>query len=181
MSGRDQVRISGFGGQGVVLLGLLLGEAGGILGKNVAGANSYGAQARGSGCKSEVVFSNEPIDFPHVVKADYFIAMSQGSYDLYCATVAPGGLIIYDASQVRPTKELHVRQAGIPATDTAISRLNDKQAANMVLLGALVEMSDLVSSESIEKAMERHVAERFRAQNLRAFEIGRELARRDRG
>ncbi len=181
MSGRDQIRISGFGGQGVVLLGLLLGEAGGILGKNVAGANSYGAQARGSGCKSEVVFSDEPIDFPHVVKADYFIAMSQGAYDLYRSSVAPGGLIIYDESQVRPKEDLPVRQAGIAATDTAIAQLNDKQAANMVLLGALVEMSDLVSSASIEKAMERHVAERFRAQNLRAFEAGRELARRDRG
>ena len=73
------MRLSGFGGQGVVLAGILLGQAGVIDGKYVSGSNSYGAQARGSGCKSEIVFSDGPIDFPHLTTADILVAMSQGS------------------------------------------------------------------------------------------------------
>src|SRR5512137_2871188 len=96
-----QVRWSGFGGQGVVLAGVLLGEAGVIDGKYIAGSNSYGAQARGSGCKSEIVFSNEPIDFPHLITADILVAMSQGAYDLYCREVKEStGIILYDQGQV---------------------------------------------------------------------------------
>ena len=103
MPGITQIRLSGFGGQGVVLAGLLLGEAGVAEGKYVAGSNSYGAQARGSGCKSEVVFSDAPIDFPHLTTADILVAMSQGTYDQYCADINPEtGLILYDQSQVTP-------------------------------------------------------------------------------
>ena len=63
------------------------GEAGVIDGKYISGSNSYGAQARGSGCKSEIVFSDRPIDFPHLTTADILVAMSQGAYDIYCEDV----------------------------------------------------------------------------------------------
>ena len=92
-----QVRLSGFGGQGIVLAGILLGEAGVIDGKYISGSNSYGAQARGSECKSEVVFSDRPIDFPHLTTADILVAMSQGAYDMFCEDVKErSGLILYD-------------------------------------------------------------------------------------
>ena len=92
-----------YGGQGVVLAGVLLGEAGVIDGKFVAGSNSDGAQARGSGCKSEIVFSNEPIDFPHLVTADIFVALSQGAYSMGCGDVREtSGLILYDRGQRDP-------------------------------------------------------------------------------
>ena len=82
-----QVRLSGFGGQGIILAGLLLGQAGVIEGKYIAGSDSYGAQARGSGCKSEIVFSDGPIDFPHLITSDILVAMSQGAYHTYCKDV----------------------------------------------------------------------------------------------
>jgi 2-oxoglutarate ferredoxin oxidoreductase subunit gamma len=69
-----QVRLAGLGGQGVILAGLLLGQAGVFDGRSVSGSNFYGAQARGSGCKSEIVFSDGPIDFPHLVTADILVA-----------------------------------------------------------------------------------------------------------
>jgi len=178
MSKITQIRLSGFGGQGVVLAGTLLGEAGVVDGRYVAGSNSYGAQARGSGCKSEIVFSDDSIDFPHLIAADILIAMSQGTYDLYRRDMNPDtGVIIYDISQVTPTENLGVRQIGIPATECAIKDLNNKQAANMVLLGARVETTRVVSVEAIEKAMEKHVSERFRKDNLAAFKKGIELGR----
>jgi 2-oxoglutarate ferredoxin oxidoreductase subunit gamma len=177
-----QVRLSGFGGQGVVLAGVLLGEAGVIDGKHVSGSNSYGAQARGSGCKAEIVFADGLIDFPHLVTADILVAMSQGAYSLYCGDVKEStGFILYDQSLVTIKENLNVRQTGIPATEYAIKKLKNKQVANMVLLGALIETTKIVSARATRKAIHTHVSERFRSLNLKALRIGIDLGRRVHG
>ena len=182
MSEITQIRLSGFGGQGVVLAGVLLGEAGVIDGKYVSGSNSYGAQARGSGCKSEIVFSDGPIDFPHLITADIFVAMSQGAYNMYCGDVREtSGLILYDQGQVTPREGLKVEQIGIPATEQALKKLKNKQVANIVLVGALIETTGIVSLEAMEKAMKTHVSERFRSLNLEALALGLELGRQVHG
>ncbi len=183
MSEITQVRLSGFGGQGVVLAGVLLGEAGVLDGKYVSGSNSYGAQARGSGCKSEIVFSDEPIDFPHLITADILVAMSQGAYDMYCGDVREtSGLILYDEGQVvTPKEELKLEQIGIPATPYALKRLKNKQVANIILLGSLIERRNFVSFEAMKKAIRTHVSERFRSLNLEALRIGMELGRKING
>jgi len=177
-----QIRLSGFGGQGVVLAGVLLGEAGAIDGKHVAGSNSYGAQARGSGCKSEVVFSDGPIDFPHLTTADILVAMSQGAYDMYVGDVKEDfGLILYDQNLVSPRDDLRVKQLGVPATEVSMKRLKNKQAANIVLLGVLIETTQIVSPKAMQEAIALHVSERLRALNLKAFRVGIELGRRSHG
>ncbi len=173
-----QVRFSGTGGQGVLLAGALLGEAGVIEGKWVSGSNSYGAQARGSGCRSEIVFSSAPIDYPHLTVADFLVSMSQSTYDLYASDVREReGLILYDAGLVKPGEDRRVKQIGIPATEKALKKLDNKQVANIVLLGAFVEITKIVSSKAIRKALKIHVNERFRDLNLKAFEMGRALGR----
>ena len=177
-----QVRLSGFGGQGVILAGILLGEAGVIDGKYIAGSNSYGAQARGSGCKSEIVFSSEPIDFPHLITADILVAMSQGAYQMYWGDVREtSGLILYEQGQVTPKEGLKLKQIGIPATEQAQKKLKNKQAANIVFLGALIASTKIVSLEAMEKAMQTHVSERFRSLNLEALKLGLELGRQTDG
>ena len=173
-----QIRLSGFGGQGVVLAGMLLGEAGATDGKVVAGSNSYGAQARGSGCQSEIVLSEGPIDFPHLTTADILIAMSQGAYHLYYQDVKEvSGLILYDQGQVIPKEGLKVRQIGIPATQSALKKLKNKQVANIVLLGALIETTKVVSAKAMRKAIQTHVSERFKDLNLKALQLGLTLGR----
>jgi 2-oxoglutarate ferredoxin oxidoreductase subunit gamma len=182
MSEITQVRLSGFGGQGIVLAGVLLGEAGAIEGKYVSGSNSYGAQARGSGCKSEVVLSDGPIDFPHLIIADILIAMSQGAYNMYCEDVREtSGLILYDNYLTTPKENLKVKQLGIPATEHAVKKLKNKQVANIVLLGAFIEITKIVSIKAIKKAIHIHVGERFRSLNLKALQIGTELGRQVNG
>jgi 2-oxoglutarate ferredoxin oxidoreductase subunit gamma len=177
-----QVRLSGFGGQGVVLAGILLGEAGAIDGKVVAGSNSYGAQARGSGCKSEIVFSHGHIDFPHLITADILVAMSQGAYDNYCEDVREKcGLILFDQGQVNPRDGLNLIQVGIPATEYALKKLKNKQVANIVLVGGLIEISKIVSPKAIKKAIHTHVSTRFRSLNLKALRLGLELGRQVHG
>jgi len=177
-----QVRLSGFGGQGIVLAGILLGEAGVIDGKYVAGSNSYGAQARGSSCLSEIVFSNGPIDFPHLTTADILVAMSQGAYDIFCEDVKEtSGLILFDPYQITPREGLNLMQTGIPATEYALKRLKDKQIANVVLLGALIAITKIVSVKATQKTIRTRVGEGFRSLNLKALEIGIELGGRVHG
>jgi len=177
-----QVRVSGFGGQGVVLAGLLLGAAGVLEGRYVAGSNSYGAQARGSGCKSEIVFSDCPVDFPHLTTADVLMAMSQGAYDMYFRDMKErSGLILYDSGLVTPKENPQIRQIGLPATETAVKKLKNKQVANIVFLGGLIEITRIVSSKAIRKAIQRHVSERFRSLNLKALTAGMALGRQIHG
>jgi 2-oxoglutarate ferredoxin oxidoreductase subunit gamma len=172
-----QVRLSGFGGQGVVLAGLLLGHAGVREWRYVSGSNSYGAEARGSGCKSEIVFSDSPIDFPHLTSADILVAMSQGAYDIYCEDVKESGLILYDQGLLTPREEVRVKQRGVPATEISVKKLKNKQVANIVLLGALIEITKIVSQKSVQKAITLHMSERFRVLNVKALQTGIDLGR----
>jgi len=134
--------------------------------------------SQGSACSSEIVFANSPIDYPLLVTTDILVAMSQGAYDIYFGEVRePSGLIIYDNGLLKPRKELNLKQVGVPATEYAVKRLKDKQVANMVILGVLIETAKIVSQNAIRKAITLHVSERFRNLNLRALRIGMELGK----
>ena len=173
-----QIRLSGLGGQGIILAGDLLGQAGVMDGRYIAGSNTYGAQARGSACKSEIVLADRPIDYPHLTTADILVVMSQGAYNIYSEDVKePSGLILYDNGLLKPRKELNLKQVGVPATEYAVKRLKNRQVANIVILGALIETTKIVSQKGIEKAIALHVSERFRNINLKAFRLGMELGR----
>ena len=178
----QQIRWSGFGGQGVVLAGVVLGQAGVIDGKNVSTSNSYGVAARGAACKSEIIFSGGPIDFPHLLTADIFVAMSQGAYNTYCRDVRPdSGLILYDEGLVTPQMDLKVEQVGISATETTVRKFKEKQVVNIVLLGALAELTGLVSPQALRKAILIHVSKPFQALNSKALSLGRQLGGRIHG
>jgi 2-oxoglutarate ferredoxin oxidoreductase subunit gamma len=170
-----QVRLAGFGGQGIVLMGLILGRAGALDGRHVSGSNSYGAQVRGSACKSEVILSHDPIDYPHVIKADVLAVLSQGAYAAYHENVTDAGLILFDQTSMRPQEPYRVCHRGVAASDYALKRLEDARTANMVMLGALVAMTGIVSVDAVRKAISMNVGETFRAVNLRAFAGGLEL------
>lgn len=166
-----QVRICGFGGQGVVLAGVILGEAAVLDGKWAAGASSYGAQARGGYARSDLVISDRPIVYPRVMEADLLVAMAQDAYDRYSRELAPEALVIYEEGFVSPQQMEGVRQVGVPATKLAIKELDSRQAANMVMLGALVALSGVVSME----ALLRVIGERsgpFKEVNIKAAQLG---------
>ncbi|MCD5413041.1 MAG: 2-oxoacid:acceptor oxidoreductase family protein [Dehalococcoidia bacterium] len=173
-----QIRLCGLGGQGIVLGGTILGHAGINDGKWVAGSSSYGAEARGSACRSEVIISDEPIIFPHVTRPDILIAMSQEAYDKYIKDMGRDGeTVIYDEQMVC-TKEISgLRQLGFPASSVATKELENKLVANMVILGIVAEVTRIVSQDALLSAIEKNVPERFRALNLRAAELGLALGR----
>ena len=178
-----QVRLSGFGGQGVVLAGMLLGEAGVIEGRHVAGSNSYGAQARGSGCKSEVVFSDGPIDFPHVVTADILVAMSQGAYQ-YVLSGREGRI------RTHPLRSRPGDSQGRPESKTdrgschriCFEEIEEQAGGQHRSLGKLSSRSQRSSLPGrFGKPSRIMSSERFKALNLKALRIGMELGRRFHG
>jgi len=176
MTGLRQIRFAGFGGQGVVLAGTILGYAAIHDGKWVSGSNSYGAQARGGSARSEVVISEEPITFPHVIRSDILIVLSQSAYDGYITDVAEdGALVIYDDLMVVPDKAGGVQQLAVPATNTAIHEVQSKQVANMVILGASMAITKVVTKRALIESIRENVTERFRKSNLKALEKGYEL------
>jgi 2-oxoglutarate ferredoxin oxidoreductase subunit gamma len=178
MGNLTQIRFCGYGGQGVVLAGTILGYAAINDDKWVAGSNSYGAQARGGSARSEVVIAKNPITYPHVIKADILIAMSQTAYDQYIQDLAEqGALVLYDDMIVHP-REIHgAQQIGVTATKTSIDELDNKQVANIVMLGASVVITELVSKKSLISSIQTNVGQRFRELNLKALEVGYTLGK----
>jgi len=167
-----QVILCGFGGQGIVLAGTILGQAAFSDGKWVSSTNSYGSAARGGACRAEVVISERPIVFPFVIAADTLIAMYQTAYDKYIGRVKPGeGVVIYDERFI-PEEMKELRHVGVPATDTAVEELGTGIVANVIMLSAAVEMTDVVSKKALESAIRGIIPERLRQLNLKAMNIG---------
>ena len=172
MTTLKQVRLCGFGGQGIILAGVILGHAAIRDGRWVAGSSSYGAQARGGYARSDVVISDEPITFPHVLKADILIAMSQQAYDRYIEEIASLAVILFEQQLVTTRMLSGITQIGIPATLRAIEELDQKQAANMVMLGAAVRATGIVTREALLSAIKSEVSEKFLEPNIESAKVG---------
>jgi len=172
MSSPNQIRLCGFGGQGIILAGVILGHAGIGDGRWVAGSASYGAQARGGYARSDVVIADEPIVFPHVIAADILIAMSQEAYDKYSQQLAPQAVVLYDQQLVTPHTLEGADQKPVPATARAVEELHSKQVANIVMLAAAVAATAMVTRDSMLAAIERAVDEKFRAADVQSAEVG---------
>jgi 2-oxoglutarate ferredoxin oxidoreductase subunit gamma len=172
MAMHKQVRVCGFGGQGVILIGAILGYAGMLDGKWAAGSDSYGVQARGGYCRSDIVLSDIPIVYPHVLEADVLVALSQDAYDKYTGELAPDAVVLYEDQFVRPRPLEGATQVGIPATAIALGKLDRKQAANMVMLGATVEITKVVEKQALFEAVRANMAPRHRALTMKALEEG---------
>lgn len=170
-----QIILSGFGGQGIVLMGTVLGDAAVREGYWASGANSYGAQARGSACKAEVVISKEPQDYPKVLNADILIALSQEAHDRFLPQVQEQGFVLYDETFVLSQRGAKVKEVGVAGTQWALDHLNSSQGVNMFFLGVLAGIGGLISRGSLVEALRANIAERFLEANLKAVEGGLEV------
>jgi len=169
---KTEIRIAGLGGQGVVLAGQILGRAAVYDGKHVVQTQSYGAEARGSAAKSEVIISDEKIGFPIVRKCDVLVAMSQTAMEKNRKDLKEGGVLVVDEDMVNLPPDVKARVFKVPATKTAEAELNSKMYANVVMLGALTRITGLVSSDAVEKAIVDSVSEAAQEKNINAFRIG---------
>jgi 2-oxoglutarate ferredoxin oxidoreductase subunit gamma len=175
---RVEVRFSGFGGQGIIKSGIILASAASIHGgKNAVQTQSYGPESRGGACKSEVVISEEDIDFPKVVEPDVLVVMSQHAYNDYMSDVRAGGTVIMDPDMIPSERELkNVKVYKVPATKIA-EQLGRRIIANIVMLGAFVAITGLLDVTAIKEAIKENVPKGTEELNLAAFEKGYEYGK----
>jgi 2-oxoglutarate ferredoxin oxidoreductase subunit gamma len=173
-----QVRFVGLGGQGIILMGEVLGEAAVLEKKYVGQASSYGSEARGSATKADVVISDSWIDYPEVTEADVLACMSQGTYNQQIQKVHPQrGIVFYDPQMVKPSPSPTLKHVPVPATETAFKEFNNRMVANIVLLGAVVKAVGLVEEDSLLKALTNRVPSSFLELNKKALTLGFELVK----
>jgi len=173
-----EIRIAGFGGQGIIRSGLMLAMASCIFeNKNAVQTQSYGPESRGGRCKSEVIISDEEIDYPLVQRPDILIVMSQEAYNEYADAIKEGGILLVDPDMVPERRDIpNVKVYEIPATRIA-EELGKKIVANVVMLGAFTAITKLVDPEAMRQSILRNIPKGTERLNLMAFERGLEYGK----
>ena len=172
---RYELQLAGEGGQGLILAGIILAEAAAIYeGRNAAQTQSYGPEARGGASKSEVVISDEEIDYPKVVEADLLLAMNQEACDKYFYELKKDGMLVVDSVHVQrvPT----TRAYRVPITQIAEEATGKRITANVVALGVIVGLTGVVSQPAIEQAVTARAPKGTEELNLKALHAGIEAA-----
>ena len=175
MPKRTEIRIAGLGGQGVVLAGQILGRAAVYDGKKVVQTQSYGAEARGSAAKSEVIISDEKIGFPDVRKCDVLVVMNQTAFDKNNKDVKETGILIAEEDVKTQENDVKIRVFHVPFIKAAEAEFKSKMYANVVMLGVLAKITALVSNEAMEKAIDVSVPNEAKQKNINAFRLGLQL------
>lgn len=173
MAERYELRFSGAGGQGLITAGIILAEAASIVeGKYAVQSQSYGPEARGGASKSEVIISDDPIDYPKATVVDACLAMTQVAADKYANGIKPGGLLLIDSDFVKNVPEGDFKVVKIPIMRTAKEDIGREIVANVVALGAMIALTDVVDRESGLTAVLSKVPEAFTELNRKAYSLG---------
>lgn len=171
---RTEIKISGYGGQGVITLGSMMTHCAVLYQKLAAVQTSaYGVAARGGSCWTEVVISDEDIDYPRVIKPDYLIIFSQDAALKYGKIIKDNGTVLYDSSIVKelPTKK-GTTIYRIPATRISREKLESPLYANIVMLGFFVALTNIMSKKDARKLIKTTLPKHTIESNLKAFEYG---------
>ncbi|MFH1532307.1 MAG: 2-oxoacid:acceptor oxidoreductase family protein [Pseudomonadota bacterium] len=170
---RTEIRITGFGGQGVVLSGHIIGNACSIQSdKHATMIQSFGPEARGSACSATLTVDDDEILYPYVSDLDIFVVMSGEGYKKHKAELKDGGVLIYERDLVEPTFERGQQAFGITSTRIAEEVLGRKIVQNIVMLGFFAAVTELVPRAAVRRAVEHSVPGGTEELNLRAFDAG---------
>ncbi|RCW54636.1 MULTISPECIES: 2-oxoacid:acceptor oxidoreductase family protein [Halanaerobium] len=176
---RYEIRLSGAGGQGMILAGKILAEAGVMVDNlNISQSQSYGPESRGGASRSEIVFDEDQIDFPKVIKPDLLVCLTQESFDQYGSDLKSYGVIIVDSridiSAVRQEFKDNVYQLNI--LDLAARKIGEEISANMIVLGVISRIiQNKIPVEFIKKAIIEKVPPETIDINMEAFDLGFDL------
>jgi len=173
-----EIRLSGSGGQGLITAGVILAEAALLDGLNVVQTQSYGPEARLGASRSEVIISKGKIAYPQVTKPDVLLCLSQDAFEKYLPQINSDTVVIVDSTNIECealSKEVEIHP--LPITETA-AQVGSKVVANVVALGAMNALLELVSPESLREAVIKRVPQRFRKLNEKALSAGEALISR---
>ncbi len=175
MDNHYEIRLSGSGGQGLILSSIILAEAATFEGKYVTQSQSYGPEARGGASRAEVIISDMPIDYPLVREADILLALTEAALEKYRYSIKDSGLILYDNSI--NGKVFRAHYYSYPIIETAYKQIKNPITANMISLGVL-SMHDIpVKPETIKKYILDRVPKKTKEININAFSYGQSLVK----
>ncbi|WP_371376421.1 2-oxoacid:acceptor oxidoreductase family protein [Sporomusa aerivorans] len=167
-----EVRLSGSGGQGLILAGIILAEAAIADGKEAVQSQSYGPEARGGSSKSEVIISDHQIHYPKVTNPDLLLAMTQEALNKYGTDLQEDGLLVIDTTFVREVPEKYKNVHAVPITQLAKEKCGRELFANIVALGTITKLTNSVSFAALEKAVLARVPKGTEEMNKLALQIG---------
>jgi 2-oxoglutarate ferredoxin oxidoreductase subunit gamma len=168
-----EIRVAGFGGQGVILSAIVLGKAASIYENGFATmTQNFGPEARGGACSAQLILSDEPVLYPYVTRPDVMVVMSQEAYNRFAPELKPRGLLIVEEDLVRVSDlKGDPRVYSIPATRLA-EELGKRMVLNSVMVGFFTAVTKLLTADAVRKAVADSVPPSFRELNLKAFEKG---------
>jgi 2-oxoglutarate ferredoxin oxidoreductase subunit gamma len=175
MRNLTEIRIAGFGGQGVILSAIVIGKAGCIYEDGYSTmTQAFGPEARGGACSAQVILDDKPVLYPYVTRPDILIVMSQEAYSLFTPQLKENGLLIIEQDMVRvDALPPGVRVYSVPATRLA-EELGKRMVLNIVMVGFFGAVSGLLKPESLRDAIAESVPKAFVDLNLKAFDKGYE-------
>lgn len=172
MENRQEIRLCGYGGQGIILAGYIIGQAAAVHeGKNAVFIQDYGPEARGGACKADVVISDEAVLYPYIEAPSILVTMSQEAYEKYFPLKREDTLVILDQDLVIPDETGDTRLLAMPARRIA-EELGRVQVANVAMLGFFTAVTDVISVESMKKSILSSVPKGTEELNMSAFEQG---------
>ncbi len=181
---RKEIRIAGFGGQGVIMAGIIVGKAAALFdNKNAVQTQSYGPEARGGASKTEVVISDTEIYYPKVQNPDILVAMSHTALIKYMDDLKDNGILIIDPDMIDEKdpqlvnfiEEHKIKLFKAPATETAVNDIGLRVVANIVMVGAIVKSTEIISKEAALESILSSVPKGTEEKNKQAFEAGYNL------
>ncbi len=173
---RTEIRVAGFGGQGVILSGYIFGKAASLFDEKFATLiQSFGPEARGSACSAQVIVSDELIDYPYIRKPDIMVAISQEAFSKYSYDLKPNGILITEENMVTVSGDIASMYDyyTVPATRIA-DQLGRRIVMNMVVVGCFTAVTGLLKKDAVMKAIEDSIPKGTEELNLKAFEKGYE-------
>jgi len=175
-----EIRIAGFGGQGVILSAIVIGKAGCIYQDGYSTmTQSFGPEARGGACSAQVILSDSPVLYPYVTRPDILVVMSQEAYTLFSPQIKDTGTLVIEEDLVRIGElPAGVRVYSIPATRIA-EDLGKKMVLNIVMVGFFGAVSGAVDPDALRQAVAASVPEAYRELNLKAFDRGFEYGTKE--
>jgi 2-oxoglutarate ferredoxin oxidoreductase subunit gamma len=168
-----EIRIAGFGGQGVILSAIVLGKAASIYqGAFATMTQNFGPEARGGACSAQLVLSDSPVLYPYVTKPDILMVMSQEAYVRFGSELKDGGIMIVEQDMVRVSDlSKSIKVYSIPATRIA-EELGKRMVLNSVMVGFFTAITHLLEPDAVRQAIAASVPPNFKELNLKAFERG---------
>ena len=170
---RCRLVFSGSGGQGVITAAIILAEAA-VLHENLIAtqAQAYGPEARGGATRSDIIISDSPIRYPKVTQPNVLVCLTQESYNKFSAIVRPGGMLLTDTRYVKMHAKVDARQIQLPMYKTVMDEIGKPIVFNICMLGAVIGLTDVVSTDSIMKVLKTRIPAGFIDLNQKALELG---------